>query len=320
MGMFIELQNIQCYVHVRFDLPDTGLVQIIGDNSNGKSVLGKVIAEIAKLSVLHQEDRDPLIRDGCSTGKVTFGYKGKILTVLLSRDRNECYYSLTREDGSEITRTFREGGLQELLHEFGLRTYGKGSVVLQLHETFGIIPFVSGSDATNFEIVDEVSTDTVAKQFIQNFREKTYVTAKKLLEHAKQQKEINEAVVSSLVLYDVDAYEKMKEWEVRLYDILDALYPIHLDEITVLPDIDFIDYEPTGLWELKTIPPVDFIDYTPSGLTLLKLYPYVDFAEISPSGLEDISKDIVDLQEAYAGRCPTCGRLFIEGCEEVSLC
>ncbi len=285
--MKIRLVNIQSFVDVEYDFPDAGLVQIVGDNSNGKSILEKVLKSIATLGFVNQAERDSLIRDGELEGKVYIEYKGKGLLVKLNRDRNLCVVSLMRKDGQGIARTIREGGLSELIEEFGFRTYGKKTITLQLHETFGIMPFVNTGDALNYEIVDSVTTDSVAQSFLTNFKEITYKQASELKKTYKGKIDNLTLTLNNIAMYDYVAYEALLENLRKIYKIVKNLKSVHLEKIIAPPKVKYIDVQPIKLEKIKH---VTFI-------------PRLE----KPVRLTDTLKRIQDYEQ---GVCPTCGRPF----------
>ena len=86
--MNIILRNIQSFKEAKYEFPETGLVQIIGDNSNGKSILMKAILSVVTLKILTDEDRQALIRDTESIADILIGYKGKgLLYGICSRNK-----------------------------------------------------------------------------------------------------------------------------------------------------------------------------------------------------------------------------------------
>lgn len=306
--MVIKLKNIQSFEEARFDLPDTGLIQIIGDNSNGKTILGKVLKAIMTMEFVHQEARDPLIRDGCMEGFVGIGYKGKALTINLNRDRNLCYVALMREDGEKIVRTIRDGGIEALFYEFGFRVYGKNSILLQCHETLGVIPFVNTSKALNYEIVDAVSSDTVAKQFITNYKEITYKVAKQKLTDYYTKIDGTKRVLESLPLYAYHDYTELANKAEEAAQVLSYLSPIELEDMVVPPSISILDIERIELESMIVPPELSIVEVEPVKLEQMIVPPTGVELLYNPICLEEMASILENITEASAGRCPTCGR------------
>lgn len=287
--MLVKLVNIQSFENIVYDFPDTGLVQIIGGNSNGKSILEKVLKSVATCGFVDQEERDSLIRDGKAKGYIIIEYKNKVLSVLLTRERNACMVSLTRPDGTRIERTIRDGGISQLVEEFGFRVYGKRAVVLQLHETFGIMPFVNTGKMLNFEIVDAVTTDTVAQQFVTNFKEITYKRAKELTARYNEKIQGLNTILSHVVMYDYESYERMERQIQKCYAVLQYLQPITLEKIIAPPRVEYIDMPEVHLEKLQ----------------------HVSFCPVLEE-LENLAPVLRRIRDFEKGVCPTCGRYYLE--------
>lgn len=306
--MKIKLKNIQSFKEVTYDFPETGLVQITGGNSNGKSILGKVLKVVATLKFVDQAERDSLIRDGENEGYIILEYKGKILVVYLHSERNQCFVRLIRANGEKITRTIREGGINQLIEEFGFRVYGKNSVVLQLHDTFGIIPFVNTSNSLNYEIVDAVITDTIAQQFLTNFKEITFKEAKLLIDSYHQKIEGITKAVSTLVLYDHIAYQQLYDEMCKIYSIVKYARLLELDKIPLPPRVQIISLSILMLEKIPIFPKITTVQLPQLKLEkiiFIKSYPILD-------SIGDLTEVFHRIDELKHGRCPVCGKSFVE--------
>jgi len=285
--MKIKFKYIQSYEEVLFILPDTGLVQILGNNSNGKSIISKVLKRVATLEFFDQITRDALIQDDQEAGYVIIEYKGKGLIVYLHRDRNQCYVTLIRTNGEKVTRTIRDGGIDKLLEEFGFRVYGKNSIVLQVRETYGNLPFVTTTPSQNYEMVDSVMTDNVAQEFLQNFKEYTHKTAKELLSKYNTKLDAIDRAVSTLALYDHVAYQDLHDRMMECYNVIKHLKPLKLERIVIPKKV-----------EVVRVPK-------------LELAPIRVLKVIKPlQPLKNLSDTFYRAHELSQGRCPTCGKLI----------
>lgn len=287
--MNIILRNIQSFKEAKYEFPETGLVQIIGDNSNGKSILMKAILSVVTLKILTDEDRQALIRDTESIADILIGYKGKGLIVHLERERNGCYMVFVRETNEKIIRTFRDGGLDMLLYEFGFRVYNKNSLCLQMHDTFGVMPFVNTPISTNYEIIDSVTTDTIAQNFLNNFKEITHKTAKDLLKQYNAKLEGIQKAKSTMMVFDYIAYIEINKKMLEIYNILKYLEPIELEKLVLPPNINLVDIEVPNLHRIMFLNPIP----------------------ISPvlNSFLDVLNDMLEIQ---SGVCPTCGKKLID--------
>ena len=133
--------------------------------------------------------------------------------------------------------------------------------------------------------------------------------------------------ISGYPIYDVDALTKLKDTLEKHYDILNNLYfpeipklpdmtPVHIldmyfPEIPELPDMTKVHimdiYFPT-IPELPDMTKVNILDiYYPSNLELTMPW-FIDIdCNILP--VEDM---ITELKELKAGRCPTCGKPWVD--------
>lgn len=290
--MDIVLHNIQVIRDAKFNLPDTGIVEFVGDNSNGKSVLEKVISSIVKLDILDEDTRKTLISDGETSGYVVMVKGKKSLSVLLDhmRDKTILQYSPNIEDQSlTITRTLREGGLKELIYEFGWRVYDNNSLCLQIYPTFGAMPFINTSYTANAEITEDVTRDRIADKFLDNYANITFPLAQRTIKTLKGTKNTLEAQISSTRTYDYVRYEALAERIGRCKDFFEHWEHIELPEIQLPPDVTFADIPEITLREI----------------------PIINFME-DDMDLDDMSEQLDKLLSILDGVCPTCGKAFLE--------
>lgn len=307
--MEILLRNIQSIEEAEYVLPDTGFVKISGGNSNGKSILIKTIHAIATLEIADKEVRRALINDDSTEASVIITYKGKILIVKLHEERDKCFVCLTREDNEQIIRNFREGGIQELLYEFGFRTYNNNQICLQVYETFGLTPFVNTSATVNSEVVEAVTEDSVAKDFMTKFKEITHKKAKTLISSLNEKIDTLTLSRRSILTFDYKAYEAMDKRLTELYSVLENLEPVWVDELDIPAGVSRLEI-PEMKAELIEIPKaVKLVDVTHPELVAVDFASKVDLAP----AIENVSILVGELVEALNGKCPTCGRPFVEG-------
>ena len=284
--MKIVLNNIQSFKNKQeFDIEEHGVYLFTGNNSNGKSILGKVLADVIFQRIKQDERRLPLINDDVDEGMVLMNRNDYILGVKLHRDADRCLYVLKRPDGTEITRHFREGGINELLDEFGFIIFDD-EICLQLVETFGMLPFVNLSGRRNAQIVKTHITDAVAETFRNNFKDVTFKRAKAYLDSLKNEIVKLEAVKSSMVFYDTEKYAshflKLKD----CYDNLKFIRKFEHEKIELFPDLSILN-----LPALRT-----------EKLELLIFLPQMPEY--------DISESLKDYITALEGRCPVCGQIM----------
>lgn len=307
--MNIILQNIQSIENVTYPLPDTGFVKIEGGNSNGKSILVKTIGAIASLQIMDNEKRRALINDQCDCGFVSIEYKGKSLHIKLHEERNQCYVALVRENGEKIIRTFREGGIEDLLNEFGFRTFNKNQICLQVYETFGMMPFVNTSTSVNGEIVEAITEDTQAKEFLKNYKEVTHKQVVTLVKNLNEKIAATERFRNSLLIFKYHEYEKYSKEMRNLFKDLEYFDPIEPLEALPLPvKLDGLDVECEPLEQLWLPIQIDLTDFSVGNLGRLPIIGDMPVGE----KIESLGSIMREIQSIKEGVCPTCGRTFVE--------
>lgn len=291
--MQISLHNIQSIKDATIELPDTGIVEFIGGNSNGKSILEKVISTITSLDVEDEDSRRTIISDGETSGYIVMVHNGKSLAVLIDhvRDKTVFQYNPDISDKSKlVTRTLREGGMEALIRDFGWCVYDHRNICLQLYPTFGAIPYINTSYGVNTEITEDVLRDRVADQFLTNYETITYKQAQEFIKQLKSRKNVLEASVNATMVYDYEAYEALATRLKKAIDFYENFETIHLDEIPIPPTLSFIDIP---YMQLQEIPIVEFIP--------------------NDMHLNDLSESIDNLLSVLNGKCPTCGKNIFEG-------
>lgn len=306
--MRVVLENIQSIRKAVYDMPDTGLVKICGGNSNGKSVLIKAIGAVVSMDILNAESRRALITDKCNSGYIQMDYKGKSLCIELNVERTDCAVCLVREDTSKIIRTFRDGGIEQLISEFGFRVYSKNSICLQVHETFGAMPFVNTSKLVNGEIVEAVTEDIVAKDFLTKYKEVTHKTAREHITRLNSKIAQWESVKRTLNIFDYVAYENISKRLEALIAITNSIAELVLDEIPIPKMIDVLKVPECKLSKLQLPLSIELIDI-----------PKLELSELDTTKLESISGSVRDIHgivqdymSIYNGTCPICGHAFKE--------
>lgn len=305
--MKVELKNIQSIEHAVYDFPDTGIVQIAGGNSNGKSILFKAIGAVVTLSIMSTSKRNSLLRRGCSDGEIIMQHEDKVLYTYLHRDRNKCYVGFQKGKEQPVTRTFRDSGIDELIKSFGFYCYGKNSVCLQLYETFGPMPFVNTSDEVNGEIVESVTEDQVAKKFLESFKN---VTHPKALEQRKMLDKKIESLIQlkeTIVMYDWRKYEDFGTKMRKYYNILKFARVAKVEHVMVPPELNICDVEFIKLPHVNVPPETPIYDIEPTFLVKPKVV-----YEPMECVLEKPTQLVYEMTMMEEGICPTCGRQLIE--------
>lgn len=305
--MTFELKNIQSIEHVVYDFPDRGIVQIWGGNSNGKSILFKAINAVVTMSMVRESKRRSLIRRGTEMGEILMTNDGKSLYVLLHRERNLCKVLFQDKDGTEVIRTFRDGGIEKLIESFGFLCYSKNSICLQLCETFGPRPFVNTTDVENGEIVASAVEDSVAKKFLESFKTFTYPKATDQKKQLEAHIERLQRTKQSIVVYNWAEYERRLVTLREYYEVLKNVKVFELQLVNVPLKVQHIEVDNYQLDYVNVPPKFNVIDISPFQLVTPRVCMHLEFFQ-----LENISELVTNMEKLREGICPTCGRSLIE--------
>lgn len=292
----VELENVQAIKHAFIDLGTGGITEFIGDNSNCKSALSRVIEYMTSGDLRDKETRESLINDNEDECRILFSKDKEILGLILRRNRNDSVviYNpdvLIESNPEMVMRSIGDPGHEELLYKFGFRTYENGNICLQVCPTFGAIPFITTKGKSNKEIVDDITSDKVAEEFLDNYEKLTSVALRSRLKTLEKQKESLKTLIDACVIYD---YEKFRELGMLLGEDLMNIgqyYPYQLDSIDV-------DIPPTD--ELIDIP-----KYTIPEFEIQTIYPL-------KSPIQSFNEVLTNLENLENHRCPTCLRRFDE--------
>lgn len=284
--MIVELHNIQSIAMARYDIAEKGITQIVGDNSNGKSILIKAMAFVANNLIKDKDQRESLINDNANMGIIIMSRNGMTLKVVVSRARENCYYELTRKDGSVITRTIREGGMEHLSDEFGWVSFND-EICLQVFETFGVMPFVNNRASSDYEIMDYIITDKVANNFIESYEKVTYPEFKRQITELKAKSDSCSRILDGITFYDIKSYEDIK-------------YKLEYFK-RIIPNM--IPYEPTRLPITKYLKYSELIPMEFKRLPIFRVFPNIP-------EFKSIRNELANFSSVMCGVCPTCGIKF----------
>ena len=287
--ILVSLQNCQSIDKVTFKFEDHGIVQFLGDNSNGKSILGKVMRAVVLQLLKYDDERLPLINDAAKQASFLMQWNNKILVAIIDRDINCCLYQLVREDGSKVTRRVREDGIDEILREFGFLVYDKRNVCLQFCETFGPMPFINTSDTCNGEIVNSVITDIPSERFIESYKA-TFAEAKNMQKRYKTELASIQNKIDALRIRDTTGFMEKAN---KMFGLI-ALYRL-FNQLPTVNIVNLIKPEENHFYDIPLIP----MPYMPPDIPEVPDIPY--FTPI-----------LVKIKTMESGKCPTCGRNTLE--------
>lgn len=284
--MIVELINIQSIQKATYEIEEKGVVQIIGDNSNGKSILIKAMSFVATTLIKDKEERETIINDDVDSGIIIMSRKDMTLKVYINRELSNCRYELVRANGTVITRSVREGGLEKLADEFGWATF-KDGVCLQIFETFGTMPFVNNRASGDYEIVDYIITDRVANNFIEAYKGTTNTEFSRYASDLKTKIAYADKVLSEISFYNIVAYENIL-YKLKAYQRnVSKLFILNTSKLPITRAFKYVDvpmYSPRKLPVFRVLPSIP---------SLLQLTTYIS-----------------NLVSTLNGVCPICNTKF----------
>lgn len=287
-----DFQNVQAIGDAHIQIEENSIVEFVGDNSNGKSVLSKMLDAITKGDLTDLETRNSLIKDYTEQAVFIMTYRTRQLGILLKRELKESYMVFTPnindKDVAFVRNISDVEGCEQLVHKFGFRVYSKGDICLQIAPTFAPIPFISTSSRVNGEIVKDIKTDKVAQSFIDSFSGITYPAFKERVKNLKAQIQSMQTVLDNMELYDWRKYEEFVESLGKHYRRLEKLDYFELSEVPI-PRFGNV---PPGDFQLVEIP-------------IIRIYDYGKL-------LTPIGKELDDYVSIMNGVCPTCKKRIID--------
>ena len=287
----VDLRNIQAIESASIVFQENSITEFSGDNSNGKSIISKVIQTLTSGDIKNKDIRRTLIKDGTNGGVVLFTHNKEQLLIVLMEEISQCYVSYTPNsdvENEDITRPLSDSkGVDKLIRKFGFRTYADGDICLQLSPTWGAIPFITTNGAVNNDIVQDITVDKVAQSFLDSFKTITLPAFRKRLKDIETEKEYVDKTLDVLEEYDWREYESIIQEMEEVAGVTANYKYIQLQPIS----LPIYDVEPIVDLCLKSIVPNEILMPAPN---------------ICPIG------SLSDLVSIYNKVCPTCGRSLID--------
>lgn len=286
-----DLKNIQAIADAHIQFEDNSIVGFTGNNSNGKSIIAKVIEALTKGELQDRDTRQSLIRDGTGQGVFIMTRNKCQLGLILTEEIKDSWIMFweNMDTNDKILRPLGDKKAVEILsHKFGFRTYQKGDVCLQLSPTFGAIPFVTTSGSTNDEIVKDITRDRIADEFLSAFSTITFPAFKNTISNLKQKRSNMAMALENMESYDWRFYNDIALRMQEVYKVINVCKFYGIEEIP--------------------IPPADVI---PVKSLVLQEIPLVEFYDDAPT-IKEINNELDDYIQLLNGICPTCGRSLIE--------
>lgn len=316
--IIIKLTNIQAIKEGEVHFDNNEIVEFIGDNSNGKSIITKVLTYICEGSIFTKKVRKDVINDESNIGEfyIIDTARNKVLGFILYREGTDSLIIWGNKDNPQQRRGV-EGGLKEILYDFGFRIYQDGDVCLQLFPTWGAIPFITTSGKTNSEIYNDLISDKMAEEFLSLFDEITYKLFK------LKNKELNEDIarvkgqINTINAFDYRPLEELAaKIETGLKE-LNGLAPINLRKygrFVYVPPTLPVKVNKVSLKKLTYVPEISFrglIKYDKSKLNRIVSIPEMNFNKVNPCKIPKITY-IPDMNSNFI-RKPKIDRIIHPG-------
>lgn len=286
----VVMTNIQSHTHTVLEFPEVGIVRFMGDNSNGKSVMVKVMQDVVSNNISRPANRRSIIRRGNTFGELLLeSYSGDTLFVHISLEASQTYAELTHGEQPPIRRYLADKAIPLLVREFGWHYDDKCRVSINIHNDTDGLLFVDTRKDTNFELLAGMRSDA--------FSEAAVVELERLIKETKQKRddmqhayEVAEATFLALQYYDV-----AEETAIR-------------DECIYYAE----------LFENLTVPPVPKFELTwpPRMFPTMPEVPRMNMPLLCPTFAKqptDAAQLLSDMAQVLNGVCPTCGRALYEG-------
>lgn len=285
----IRTRNIQNHREVVIDLPPTGLIVFTGDNSNGKSVIGKVTKMLVNGGLTDPRERaDKVNRDSVSGEVEYIRDDGAKLLAHIQREANATYVELHLPDHDSIRRYLADKSFQELIYQFGFHYDPVSEISIQLAEADEALLFYKTSLKSNGRILASALTDPNAE-----------VTAENLTNTIKETQRYRDVyntklatllqTVRGLNVEDVDPLKEKLQILQKCQRNLSVIYFPTIPEIHAVPDVRLVELHMPKLPKIK--------------------YPRIYDVSCSIPDITETARELKSLMEMT---CPTCGRRFEE--------
>jgi len=341
----IEMTNLQAISHYVIELPETGLVRFSGKNSNGKSILRKVLVKTLNKQITKPDYRHSLINKNSTFGELKLTKdNGDYLLIHLERPSAQCFIELST-NGNIVKRGMQDKPIH-LVHEFGFHYNEKYDMPLQLFSPGDPQLYVTTSRSMNAAFLNSSLVDERATTAYDTMTE--YVkTINTSLQGAVQKYHALEMVLENLVFWNVD---KCKTVLQNLERIRQVVGKIHYPTITDLVDAsdvpiidhiytpslpDVMEYREHTLLIMHSPKLPDVLEYRefellsvyspslPNVIPVPDVNPIVVYKPVVENitmptvislhepVLEDVGKQAIDLYKLSQMKCPTCGQSLV---------
>lgn len=288
--------NIQSHTHTVIEFPQVGIVRFYGNNSNGKSVLVKVLHDVVSNAITRPSNRRSIIRRGHSYGELLMHtYDGTALFIRIAEEAASTYAELTKPGCPPVRRYLADKSIPLLVKEFGWHYNSDHGVSLNIHQDVDGFLFVDTKKSVNFDLLNSVRSD--------QFAEASAESIEKLMKESKRQRneivhafEVAQATYAALQYWDVEEEQQIKDKCLMLAQHIESLAVPPMPEVTAVPDVTILPVFDTPIPKVR----------------------YPEFLPEFTVQLPDISHSAYEYHTLKSGVCPICERPLVEeGIHEV---
>lgn len=284
----IRIKNIQSHKDVYIELPETGLVAFSGDNSNGKSVIRKVLEDTIAYNISKARVRKSLVNMEVSEGSLEIvKYDGSALFVNVNLEASRTFVTLTRKSGEQVTRYLADKTIPELVREFGFHYNDNRDISLNICDSDAALLFFKTNHVTNGDILNSALSDNRVEQK-QELLQGIYHEALALRQTFSDSLIVAQTAKDAIVLYDIEEETAIMHEARKYANILSHIY---------IPDI----------WEAYPVPRITYINLPRLRISTYQVPPVVVLPPIAVKSADAIWEEIKTLEK---GVCPTCRRPF----------
>ena len=284
----IRTRNIQSHKDVYVELPETGLVVFTGDNSNGKSVIRRVLHDTISYAIRNVRVRKTLINKECNEGYIEVTkYDGSVLFININIEAALTWVRLTRQNGEEVTRYLSDKTIPELIREFGFHYDDNRGISLNICDSDESILFFRTSHATNYDIITSALTDSDAQMRYEVLKEQ-YQQASNLKAQFQDAARVATAARTTLAMYNVEEEQELMNKLYKCANIMEHTYVPKLRKVNPVPYVKFINLPEVRLRKV----------YSPK------------FIELPQVRLRDTTRLQTEIDSLLKGECPTCHRPY----------
>lgn len=283
----IHTKNLQSHKDTLVELPETGIVAFTGNNSNGKSVIVKVLNAILSNDISKPKERRTLINKDVFCGSMELTrYDGVSLYVNIHVEAAQTYAELRVPGNDPVRRYLADKAIPELVREFGLHYNKEHEVSLNVHNDDDKFLFVNTKHAANYAALNAALTDDYAEESLVHLEE-TLKACKADIKSIESELSTQQCIVDSLTTCDEEMCETIIKQLMFIAANIKHLPSTPCPKVPLIPDVI----------TMKEMAPIRKVEF-PLVISLPVLRQ------------NDLEQKANDVNDVLKGVCPTCKRAF----------